>query len=73
MGKKKSRTSRQSQGVHGAPKGCKVSTGIVRKLNQLKAWSQGKRTRVSFNGEKAVEGREIWGLPPHERKRESNK
>lgn len=73
MGKKKSRTSQKSQGIHGHPQRCKTSRGMKKCLNQLAAWEKGKRVMlvVDSAGNK-VEARKEWGLPPAERKKAAN-
>jgi len=73
MPKKKSRSSQTSKGVQGHPTRARTSRGIARSLNQIKAWEQGKRVMLVVNkaGHKA-EAREVWGLPPQERRRAAN-
>lgn len=73
MPKKKSRPSQTSKGVQGHPTRARTSRGIARSLNQIKAWEQGKRVMLVVNkaGHK-VEAREVWGLPPQERRRAAN-
>jgi uncharacterized protein YbbC (DUF1343 family) len=73
MAKKKSRTSQTSKGEQGHPRRCKTSVGIKRWLNQQKAWSEGKRVMLVVNaaGHK-VEARQVWGLPPQERRKANN-
>lgn len=73
MAKKKSRTSQTSKGIQGHPTRARTSRGIARSLNQIKAWEQGKRVMLVIDkaGHKA-EAREVWGLPPQERRRAAN-
>lgn len=73
MPKKKSRASQTSKGIVGHPRRAKTSKGMTKILNQRKAWEQGKRVMLVVNsaGHKA-EAREVWGLPPHERRRAGN-
>ena len=48
----------------------RTSKGMKRLLNQLDAWKKGKRVMlvVDAAGHKA-EARNVWGLPPHERRK----
>lgn len=48
----------------------RTSRGMKRLLNQLDAWKKGKRVMlvVDAAGHKA-EARNVWGLPPHERRK----
>jgi hypothetical protein len=75
MSKKKraGKSSYTSKGVVGHPKKCKTSTGIKKLLNQQAAWMKGKRVMLVVDkaGHK-VEAREVWGLPPQERRKASN-
>jgi hypothetical protein len=73
MAKKKSRPSQTSKGIQGSPTRARTSYGITRSLNQIKAWEQGKRVMLVVDkaGHK-VEAREVWGLPPQERRRATN-
>lgn len=77
MAKKKSRKSRQSKGIVGSPKKSRTSVGVKRLLNQQAAWLAGKRVMLTIpNPDKnvtnerfiRVEAREVWGLPPSERR-----
>lgn len=79
MPKKKSRKSRTSQGIVGSPKKARTSVGIERVLNQLAAWEKGKNVRVTVPNRNEretnrrlhkVSGRDAWGAPPYERKRQ---
>ena len=79
--KKKCRKSRKSFGIHGHPKRARVSTGVKRLNNQIDAWLAGKRVMLTIpNPDKGatnerfirVESRNVWGLPPCERKRGVN-
>lgn len=83
MAKKKSRKSRTSNGVVGTRKGARTSlfNTTERALNQQAAWLKGKRVMLTIpNPDKTatnertirVEARQVWGLPPMLRRKESN-
>lgn len=76
MAKKRSRKSRTSAGVVGSPAKARTSTGMNRLLNQLDAWSKGKRVVLTVPNSNTREtnrrlynetARNHWGLPPVER------
>ena len=79
MPKKKSRKGRTSQGLVGSPKGARTSVGMERLLNQLDAWTKGKNVSISVpnpvpgdtsQSHIKVSGRQYWGTPPNERKKQ---
>lgn len=79
MPKKKSRKTRTSQGIVGSPQKARTSVGIERVLNQVAAWEKGKRVSISVPNPVArdtskshikMTGRDYWGLPPNERKKQ---
>ena len=81
MAKKRSRKSRTSNGVVGSPERARTSVGMKRVLNQLDAWSKGKNVRVTIPNPDStakdarmikVDARQVWGMPPFMRKKESN-
>jgi len=81
MAKKKSRKSRTSNGVIGSPERAPTSVGMKKALNQLDAWQKGKRVMLTIPNPDStnkkepmirVEARQVWGLPPFLRKKESN-
>ena len=69
---KKKRMGKGSYTSRGERKHTKARTskGMKRLLNQLDAWKKGKRVMlvVDAAGHKA-EARNVWGLPPHERRK----
>lgn len=81
MAKKKSRKSRTSNGVIGSPERARTSVGMKRALNQLDAWEKGKKVTLTIPNPDTtakhmpfikVDARQVWGLPPMLRKKESN-
>lgn len=81
MAKKKSRKSRTSNGVVGSPERARTSVGMKRALNQLDAWEKGKKVTLTIRNPDTtakhmpfikVDARQVWGLPPMLRKKESN-
>jgi hypothetical protein len=81
MAKKKSRKSRTSNGVIGSPERARTSVGMKRALNQLDAWEKGKKVTITIPNPDTtaknmpfikVDARQVWGLPPMLRKKESN-
>ena len=81
MAKKKSRKSRTSKGIHGSSAKARTSFGMQRLLNQQAAWIAGKRVMVTTNNSDPsvggpfikVEARQVWGLPPAERRASQQK
>ena len=75
MAKKKrmGKSNYTSQGLRRSSRRCRSLTPMQRLLNQQAAWLKGKRVMLVIDaaGNKA-EAREVWGLPPMLRKKESN-
>lgn len=80
--KKKTRKSRQSLGREGSPRrnGRWATTPLQRWQNQRDAWEKGKRVMLTIpNPDKnatnarfiKVEARQVWGLPPCEKRRDN--
>lgn len=81
MAKKKSRKSRTSNGVIGRPERAPTSVGMKKALNQLDAWAKGKKVTLTIPNPDStnkkermirVDARQVWGMPPFMRKKESN-
>lgn len=74
MSKKKraGKNSYTSKGIVGT-RSNRSLTPMQRLLEQQKAWLKGKRVMLVVNaaGHKK-EAREVWGLPPSERRKEKN-
>tara|TARA_B110000503_G_scaffold137324_1_gene221342 strand:- start:1130 stop:1366 length:237 start_codon:yes stop_codon:yes gene_type:complete len=72
MSKKKraGKSSYTSKGIVGHPRRCGTFNPMERLLNQQAAWIKGKRVMLVVNsaGHK-MEARQVWGLPPKERKK----
>ena len=71
-GKKKSRKSRTSKGIHGTTRVHRETTplaNIERLIRQLDAAAKGKNTRISLAGAKGIDARELFKPSKREEKK----